>query len=138
MAAMVAVASEAALRAADTAIGSGAIKRDPGVAAAFIWGLARASEAETEAASALLDQVVTAAALESAEAVAEPRGRSELRRMGHWNRAIDRGDHASRQEKAQTTAKRLWLEKLALICHSSLAPIRPFAINLQQRSMHLR
>lgn len=71
LAAMVAVAPESALRAVDLAISSGAIKRDPGVAAAFIWGIARASEAESEAASMLLDQVVTAAPLDSAEAVAE-------------------------------------------------------------------
>ena len=71
IAAMVAVSPDAALRAADSAIHTGALKRDPGVAAAFIWGLARAAEAESEAASKLLDQVVKLAPLDSAEALAE-------------------------------------------------------------------
>ncbi|MGH7330156.1 MAG: serine/threonine protein kinase, partial [Polyangiaceae bacterium] len=71
IAAMIAVSPDAALKLAETGIAGGVIKRDPGVAAAFIWGLARAAEAESEAASKLLDQVVKAAPIDSAEALAE-------------------------------------------------------------------
>ena len=71
IAAMIAVNPDAALKLADAGIAGGVIKRDPGVAAAFIWGLARAAEAESEAAATLLDQVVRAAPVDSAESLAE-------------------------------------------------------------------
>ncbi|MEO8874875.1 MAG: serine/threonine protein kinase, partial [Polyangiaceae bacterium] len=71
LAAMLAVAPEIAPRAADSAIASGAISRDPGVAAAFVWGVARAGEVESEAAATLLEKVIRAAPIDCAEALVE-------------------------------------------------------------------
>jgi hypothetical protein len=71
LAAMVAVNVDGAMRAAAGAIAAGAIERDSGVAQAFVWGIPRAAETEPEAASSLLQQVVTQAGADAAEAVAE-------------------------------------------------------------------
>lgn len=72
LAAMIAVSPEAAARAAQAAIvGGGAIERDPGVAAAFVWGVARAAETEPDAAAHLLGEAVSRAPLEAAEALSE-------------------------------------------------------------------
>ena len=71
LAAMVAVMPDAALRAADSAIASGAIARDAGVSTAFVWGIARAGEVESEAAASLLEKVIRAAPIDCAEALVE-------------------------------------------------------------------
>ncbi|MEO8800013.1 MAG: serine/threonine protein kinase, partial [Polyangiaceae bacterium] len=71
LAAMLAVSPDSALKIATIAIDGGALVRDPGVAASFLWGLARAAEAESEAASQLLTQVLEAAPIESAEALVD-------------------------------------------------------------------
>jgi eukaryotic-like serine/threonine-protein kinase len=71
LAAMLAVLPEPSVRAANAAIGGGSIERDPGVAAAFVWGISRAAEAEPEAAASLLGLVISRAPLEAAEAVSE-------------------------------------------------------------------
>lgn len=71
LAAMVAVNVDSAMRSASIAIAGGAIERDNGVAAAFVWGIPRAAEAEPEAASTLLQQVLSHAGADAAEAIAE-------------------------------------------------------------------
>jgi hypothetical protein len=71
LAAMIAVSPADALGAARKAISEGAVRRDPGVATAFVWGLARAAEAEPEAAARLLGDVLEQATPEAAEAVHE-------------------------------------------------------------------
>lgn len=75
IAAGVAVAPEPNLEQATTAISQGLLERDPGAAAAFLWGLARAAEAEPDAALELLEQVTSgaSAALEVGEAVLDLR-----------------------------------------------------------------
>ncbi len=68
---MLAVMPDASVRAANTAIGGRCIERDPGVAAAFVWGISRAAEAEPEAAATLLSMVISRAPFEAGEAVTE-------------------------------------------------------------------
>ncbi len=71
MAAMIAVAPDAALRAVSSALTLGLVERDRGIVAAFLWGLPRAAEAEPEAAGTLVAQVIPKAPFEAAEAVTE-------------------------------------------------------------------
>jgi hypothetical protein len=71
LAAMTAVAPEAALRAATIAITAGILDRDRGVGAAFVWGISRAAEAEPDAAGTLLNEIMTRAPADAAEAVSE-------------------------------------------------------------------
>lgn len=73
VAAFVAVNPEAALRDAKNALSSGLLTRDPGAAAAFVWGLPRAAEAEPDAARELFDMVAPLAPQEAAPAVVELR-----------------------------------------------------------------
>jgi hypothetical protein len=73
IAANIAVDPEGALRLADAGFAQGLLKRDPGAANAFIWGLSRAAEAEPEAAAVLLDTVLSQAKPDVAEAVVELR-----------------------------------------------------------------
>src|SRR5579864_8810016 len=61
IAAHLAVAPEAGLALAKRTLTQGLLKRDPGAAAAFLWGLPRAAEAEREAAHELLDAVLDSA-----------------------------------------------------------------------------
>jgi hypothetical protein len=74
IAAFVAVNPEGALRAATAGLAQGVLQRDAGAASAFIWGLPRAAEAEPEAATELLDEVLSRATPDVAEAVLELRG----------------------------------------------------------------
>ena len=76
IAAHAAVAPDAALALARRAVSQGILKRDPGAAAAFVWGLPRAAEAEQEAAEELLDRIMAHAHADVGEAVVELR--SEL------------------------------------------------------------
>jgi hypothetical protein len=71
IAAETAVDPETALRLAAHALARGAIKRDGGIAAAFVWGAARAGEAEPEAAAELVGEAVRQAPALVAEAVLE-------------------------------------------------------------------
>jgi hypothetical protein len=73
IAAHAAVAPDAALALARRALGQGMQKRDPGTASAFVWGLARAAEAERDAADELLDLVMEQATADVGEAVLELR-----------------------------------------------------------------
>jgi hypothetical protein len=73
IAAHAAVAPDAALALARRAVTQGMLRRDPGAASAFLWGLPRAAEAEREAAEELLDQVMEHAHAEVGEAVLELR-----------------------------------------------------------------
>jgi hypothetical protein len=73
VAALVAVAPERALDLAQRVLGQGLLDRDPGSASAFLWGLARAAEAEPEAATELLDAVLDRAGPDVAEAVLDLR-----------------------------------------------------------------
>ena len=56
-----------AVRTIDRALNDGILKRDPGAAAGFLWGLARANETEPEAAEAIATALVSRATLELAE-----------------------------------------------------------------------
>jgi eukaryotic-like serine/threonine-protein kinase len=71
IAAETAVDPATALRLAAHALARGAVKRDGGVAAAFVWGAARAGEAEPEAAAELVGEAVAQAPALVAEAVLE-------------------------------------------------------------------
>jgi len=73
IAANVAVAPDAALPLAQRALSQGLLDRDPGAASAFVWGLARAAEAERDAAQELLDRVLDRAPPEVCEALVELR-----------------------------------------------------------------
>jgi hypothetical protein len=64
------------MRLAGAALSQGVLQRDPGAASAFVWGLPRAAEAEPEAATQLLNDVLARATPEVAEAILELR--SEL------------------------------------------------------------
>jgi hypothetical protein len=74
IAAEIAVAPDVALRLAAHALARGAVKRDSGIATAFIWGAARAAEAEPEAAAELVGEAVAQAPAVVAEAVLELAG----------------------------------------------------------------
>jgi hypothetical protein len=76
IAAYAAVAPDAALGIARRALTQGILKRDPGAASAFVWGLPRAAEAEREAAEELLDLVLDGGRVDIGEAALELR--SEL------------------------------------------------------------
>ncbi|HTQ48675.1 MAG TPA: serine/threonine-protein kinase [Polyangiaceae bacterium] len=73
VAAHVAVAPEAALSLARRSLKDGLLERDPGACSAFVWGLARAAEADRDAAAELLDLVMEEAQPEVGEAVVELR-----------------------------------------------------------------
>jgi hypothetical protein len=73
VAAHVAVAPEAALTLAKRALKNGLLERDPGACSAFMWGLARAAEADRDAAAELLDLAMEKAQPEVGEAVVELR-----------------------------------------------------------------
>ena len=68
-----AVAPEAALPLARRAVGQGLVKRDPGIASAFVWGLPRCAESEREAAEELLSLVLEHAQPDFGEAVIDLR-----------------------------------------------------------------
>jgi hypothetical protein len=71
--ALVAVAPERGLELADRALSSGLLDRDPGAIAGFAWGLARAADAEPEAAAELFHRVAAKAGAEIAESVLDLR-----------------------------------------------------------------
>ncbi|HEX8792191.1 MAG TPA: serine/threonine protein kinase, partial [Polyangiaceae bacterium] len=71
VAAHAAVAPEAALALARRALKDGLLERDPGACSAFVWGLARAAEADRDAAAELLELVMNDAQAEIGEAVVE-------------------------------------------------------------------
>jgi hypothetical protein len=60
-----------------------ALRADPGLPATMIYGLARAAEAEPEAAEELLNQIVRIGGLEGAEALVELR-RERVGELGSW------------------------------------------------------
>ncbi len=73
LAARIAVDPEAAARHAHGLLMSPVMQRDPGIAAAMIFGLPRAAEAEPGAAGALLEQLARIGGLDAAEALVELR-----------------------------------------------------------------
>lgn len=73
VAAHAAVAPEGALGLAKRALKDGMLERDPGACSAFVWGLARAAEADRDAAAELLELVMGEAQAEVGEAVVELR-----------------------------------------------------------------
>jgi eukaryotic-like serine/threonine-protein kinase len=73
IAAYVAVAPERGLELAQRAVAQGLLDRDPGAAAAFLWGLPRAADAEPEAAMELLDLVLAKANADLGEAAIDLR-----------------------------------------------------------------
>jgi eukaryotic-like serine/threonine-protein kinase len=73
IAAHVAVAPERAMELAQRAVSQGLLDRDPGAAAAFLWGLPRAVEAEPEAAMELLEMVLAQATADLGEAAIDLR-----------------------------------------------------------------
>ncbi|HEX3344811.1 MAG TPA: serine/threonine protein kinase, partial [Polyangiaceae bacterium] len=73
IAANVAVAPDAAMALARRALSQGMLRRDPGAASAFLWGLPRAAEAERDAAEELLGSVMENAHADVGEAVVELR-----------------------------------------------------------------
>jgi hypothetical protein len=73
LAASVGVAPERALEQALSALSKGFLDRDPGAAAAFVWGLPRAAETEPQAAMQLLERVLERASPDIGEAVLELR-----------------------------------------------------------------
>ncbi len=66
-----------------------ALRADPGLPATMIYGLARAAEAEPEAAEELLNQIVRIGGLEGAEALVELR-RERVGEIGTWAAAYAR------------------------------------------------
>ncbi len=72
-AALAAVNPELAIRLCTGSQANVAIEKDPGVAAAFVWGIARAAEAEPDAAAEILEHVTRRAPLDVAEAILELR-----------------------------------------------------------------
>jgi hypothetical protein len=73
LAAMVGVSPDRALQRIHDALTQGLLKRDPGAASAFVWGLARSVDVEPGAAARVLDRVIDGASLEIGEAVMELR-----------------------------------------------------------------
>lgn len=73
IAAQAAVAPDLALAQTRRAVAQGILKRDPGAASAFVWGLPRAAEAESEAAEELLGRVLDHAHADIGEAIVELR-----------------------------------------------------------------
>lgn len=73
LAAMCAVQPDASLRATGAFLALGVYAKDPGIASAFVWGLARAAEAEPEATQELLGRILEGATSDVAEAVLELR-----------------------------------------------------------------
>jgi hypothetical protein len=73
MAAILAVAPDRGLALSHRALEEGLLTRDPGAALAILWGLARAAEAEPDAAMDLLDKVLAEASPEIGEAVLDLR-----------------------------------------------------------------
>ena len=71
LAASIAVRPDAALRRAHSLMKSDLLKRDPGIAAAMIFGLARAVEVEPEAAEELLGSLVEKADVYTAQALVD-------------------------------------------------------------------
>ncbi|MFO0679913.1 MAG: serine/threonine-protein kinase [Polyangiaceae bacterium] len=71
--AQIAVSPDDAMRVAMAAIGRGLLKNDRGASGAFVWGVARAAEAEPDAAAELLDKVVAEAGADTAESLLEAR-----------------------------------------------------------------
>lgn len=60
-----------AMRLAHAAVARGLFQRDPGLASAFVWGLARTAELDPDAASGVLDLVLPHARADVAEATVE-------------------------------------------------------------------
>jgi hypothetical protein len=73
IAAHVAVAPERGVELAQRAVSQGLLDRDPGAAAAFLWGLPRSADAEPEAAMELLDVVLARAGGDLGEAAIDLR-----------------------------------------------------------------
>jgi hypothetical protein len=89
IAAYVAVDPEKALALAHRALSQGLLDRDPGAAAAFLWGLPRAAETERDAAQELLDRVLERAGPEVCETIVDLR--AELGEGALADRAAKRG-----------------------------------------------
>ena len=98
LAASLAVAPERALPLALEVLKSPLLERDPGIATAMLWGLARAADAEPEAASALLDALSRAAPFFIAEDLIELRAE-----MAHFGDAAAERCAAALAAAFQTT-----------------------------------
>ncbi len=72
-AALAAVSPDAAVRLCTGAQANAVLEKDPGAAAAFVWGIARAAETEPDAAAEILEHVGARAPLDVAEAIVELR-----------------------------------------------------------------
>jgi hypothetical protein len=73
MAGQIAVAPERGLEVAQRALSQGLLRRDPGAASAFLWGLPRAADAEPAVAAELLDLVLAEAGPDIGEAAIDLR-----------------------------------------------------------------
>ena len=78
------------------AVSQGLLERDPGAAAAFLWGLPRAADAEPEAAMELLDLVLAKASADIGEAAVDLRTELGESRRGR-RKALGAGARAARR-----------------------------------------
>lgn len=119
VAARIASSPEDSLKRCRQLLADDALRRDPGLPATMMFGLARAAETEPEAAEALLDLIVRAGGLDAAEALVDLR----RERLG-----VDFGNAASKYTRGR-------LEKMLLVpdsddgrralCESLLAELAP-------------
>ncbi len=111
-AAMAAVSPEAAVRLCTGAQANAVLEKDPGSAAAFVWGIARAAEAEPDAAAEILEHVSGRAPLDVAEAILELRaeyGASSLvdRAAGTVLAALARAPSAKADDGAEALRREI-------------------------------
>src|SRR5204863_6901029 len=85
----IALEPEAGLRRCRQVLANEQLRGDPGLAGTMVFGLARAAEAEPEAAEELLNQIVRIGGLEGAEALVELR-RERVGDFGAWAAAYAR------------------------------------------------
>jgi hypothetical protein len=83
LAASIALEPETGLRRCRQVLSNEQLRGDPGLAGTMVFGLARAAEAEPEAAEELLNQIVRIGGLEGAEALVELR-RERVGDFGAW------------------------------------------------------
>ncbi|AKF05266.1 protein kinase domain-containing protein [Sandaracinus amylolyticus] len=84
LASTMAIDAERARRRCADLLQSDLARRDPGLASAMILGLARAAEAEPDAAEELLNQLVRAGGLDAIEALIEIRAERVGGELGEW------------------------------------------------------
>jgi hypothetical protein len=83
LAASIALDPEAGLRRCRALLSDPQLRGDPGLAGTMVFGLARAAEAEPEAAEELLNRIVRVGGIEGAEALVELR-RERVGEFGSW------------------------------------------------------